>query len=127
VAPLVHRLHQWANWKINENNGKLLKELHPEKGDVLMNTEDIIRMAHEASPDFTWYAALDDPSQASVEELEFLQRFAALVEAAARADERRKCATACYAKAYEINAMGDTEMHPAKAAELCAVAISQMP
>ena len=48
--------------------------------------KDIIAMAHEASPDMTWYAAIDDPTAASPEELNFLKRFAALV----RADERAK-------------------------------------
>jgi hypothetical protein len=49
-----------------------------------MTREDIIRWAHEASPDMTWYAAIDEPDQASPEELGFLQRFAALVAAALR-------------------------------------------
>jgi hypothetical protein len=50
-----------------------------------MTRDDIIRWAHEASPDMTWYAAIDEPDQASPEELGFLQRFAALVAAAERA------------------------------------------
>jgi len=49
-----------------------------------MNRDDIIKMAHEASPDMTWYAGLDDPTNVSIEELEFLERFAALVAAAER-------------------------------------------
>lgn len=49
-----------------------------------MNQKDIINMAHEASPDMTWYAAIDDPTTASPEELNFLKRFAALVAAAER-------------------------------------------
>jgi hypothetical protein len=91
----------------------------PEKGDVLMNREDIIKPAPIAASSCNHIGLLIEHGT--------LSDFAAFVEAAARADERRKCATACYVKAYEINAMGDTEMHPAKAAELCAVAISQMP
>ena len=49
-----------------------------------MTRDDIIKMAHEASPDMTWYAGLDDPTNVSIEELEFLERFAALVAAAER-------------------------------------------
>ena len=49
-----------------------------------MTRDDIIKMAHEASPDMTWYAAIDDPTNVSIEELEFLERFAALVAAAER-------------------------------------------
>ena len=53
-----------------------------------MTPQDIIRMAHEASPDLTWYAANDGSSIASEDELEFLTRFACLVAAA----EREACA-----------------------------------
>ena len=49
-----------------------------------MTRDDIIKMAHEASPDMTWYAAIDDPTNVSIEELDFLERFAALVAAAER-------------------------------------------
>ena len=56
-----------------------------------MTRDDIIKMAHEASPDMTWYAAIDDPTNVSIEELEFLERFAALVAAA----ERAECAKVC--------------------------------
>jgi hypothetical protein len=45
-----------------------------------MNKEIVIAIAHEASPDMTWYAAIENPDQASPEELAFLMRFAALVE-----------------------------------------------
>jgi len=38
--------------------------------------ESIITWAHEAAPDLTWYAAVDDPSQAAPDELAFLTRFA---------------------------------------------------
>ena len=44
-----------------------------------MRESDIIRMAHEASPDMTWYAAVDDPTNAAPAELAFLTRFAEIV------------------------------------------------
>jgi len=47
---------------------------------VFMNKEMVVAMAHEASPDMTWYAAIENPDQASPDELAFLMRFAALVE-----------------------------------------------
>ena len=83
----------------------------------MINKDEIIQMAREAGF-HEWYSTPE-------REYHFgcVTKFAALVASA----ERRKCATACYVKAYEINAMGDTDMHPAKAAELCAVAISVMP
>jgi hypothetical protein len=56
-----------------------------------MNRDDIIKWAHEAAPDMTWYAAIDEPDQASPEELGFLERFAALVASA----EREACAKVC--------------------------------
>jgi hypothetical protein len=56
-----------------------------------MTQEDIIKWAHKAAPDMTWYAAIDEPDQASPEELGFLERFAALVAAA----EREACARVC--------------------------------
>jgi hypothetical protein len=49
-----------------------------------MTRDDIIKLAHAASPDMTWYAAIDEPDQASPEELDFLERFAAVVAAAER-------------------------------------------
>lgn len=64
-----------------------------------MTKDEIIRMAHEASPDMTWYAGLDDPTNVSIEELEFLERFAALVAAA----EREACAKVCEHEAKELN------------------------
>jgi hypothetical protein len=45
-----------------------------------MKKEMVVAMAHEASPDMTWYAAIENPDQASPGELAFLIRFAALVE-----------------------------------------------
>lgn len=45
-----------------------------------MNKEIVIEMAHEASPDMTWYAAIENPDQASPKEIAFLTRFAELVE-----------------------------------------------
>lgn len=56
-----------------------------------LTDEEIIRMAHDASPDMTWYAAIDDPLQASEEELAFLKRFSALVAQ----HEREACAKVC--------------------------------
>jgi hypothetical protein len=47
---------------------------------VFMNKEIVVAMAHEASPDMTWYAAIENPDQASPDELAFLMRFAELVE-----------------------------------------------
>ena len=38
--------------------------------------EDVVRLAHEASPDLTWYAAMDNPSEVDGAEIEFLERFA---------------------------------------------------
>lgn len=47
-----------------------------------MNTpESIIAWAHEAAPDLTWYAAVDDPSHAAPDELAFLTRFAEKAQA----------------------------------------------
>lgn len=40
--------------------------------------------------------------------------------------ERERCRTACYVKAYEINAMGNLQMSPSQAAEACAKAIEQL-
>ena len=44
-----------------------------------LGRDQIIDLAREASPDMTWYAATEDPTQVATEELEFLERFAALV------------------------------------------------
>ena len=55
-----------------------------------LGRDQIIDLAREASPDMTWYAATEDPTQVATEELEFLERFAALVAA----HEREACAVA---------------------------------
>ena len=102
----------------------------------MINKDEIIQMARDAG-----YEHL--PTVRLAYQGFDIERFAALVAAKAkeemleagndewleevRRQERRKCATACYVKAYEINAMGNTDMPPAKAAELCAAAISEMP
>ena len=56
-----------------------------------LGRDQIIDLAREASPDMTWYAATEDPTQVATEELEFLERFAALVAA----HEREACAKVC--------------------------------
>ena len=62
-----------------------------------MNREDIIRMAREANIK----QAIETPHLLMVHELE---RFAALVAAAAKAEEREACAKVCEAEANATDA-----------------------
>lgn len=78
-----------------------------------MNREDVIRMAHEAAPDLTWYAAVCDPTQVSADEVGFLSRFAALVAAA----EREACAAIC------DHVYANTHLDGGREAQACATAI----
>lgn len=83
-----------------------------------MNRDDVIRMAHEASPDLTWYAAVCDPTQASADEVDFLMRFAALVAAAERrkhqADIEHWKAQAAQAEKWRALALSKDKRNPAK-------------
>ena len=67
-----------------------------------LGRDQIIDLAREASPDMTWYAATEDPTQVATEELEFLERFAALVAA----HEREACAKVCEKRSHRNDDMG---------------------